>query len=387
MAPVWWRAGLLYLLALLPLRRCSAQKVQLKCDTQEELVQHLAFVRDTCEQVHETFANKYNPVPLTCEHADCARAVARVSQDCDGLLQVDWFETARTKLQAAVAKCALVPQSPADVYPVRDKDHAKPITACGGTLSDGKGKYGSNWDKVAILDAGPGQKARVTVETQGLAGGVGGDWVGIYDGDRVNLDARTNEPTNELKKLRGNKLPHPRVFTASGRFMYVRMITNNHQVSTGFTMAISCVCEDATSWKDSIGRSCAHFARGGKKSLYATCEASANHLAAQGRTATGLELPAKEACPKACEACDVDPCTQWPCHNGGVCLKPEPRKCDTAGQLSDINADVTAACCNEPNESCKGGAPSSCNADCARILVPMHRVCSKGILKKNEFAA
>eukprot|EP01048_Picozoa_sp_COSAG05_P011005 COSAG05_NODE_1009_length_6209_cov_4.160393_4_plen_150_part_00 len=93
---LWWWATPSCLLGLLVAGCTAQQQIQLNCDTQEELNELLEFAHNTCDQVHEKFANKYNPVPVTCTHPTCARAVARVSEDCDGLLQVDWFETAST---------------------------------------------------------------------------------------------------------------------------------------------------------------------------------------------------------------------------------------------------------------------------------------------------
>eukprot|EP01047_Picozoa_sp_COSAG01_P045365 COSAG01_NODE_4173_length_5269_cov_7.276015_3_plen_654_part_00 len=249
---------------------------------------------------------------------------------------------------------------------------------CDGTLTDGNGQYGPDWNKRTIIDAGPGKVAQVTVQTLGLGSG---DSLQIFDGQDCQFGPL------RLARLQGNVLPSQPAYTASGRFMCVQMLTDSHGFGTGFTMTVGCVCEDSSAWKDAIGRPCRQYAREADASAFAACEASAEVAAAQGRTETGLVLAAKEACPRACEACGVDPCSSWPCHHGGVCLQAEPRHCQTAGQFASLSVDVTAACCNEAGEECEGGAPLICNADCARILVPMHRICSKSILQTPGFEA
>ena len=176
-------AALRVLLGLSVLVACSAQRSRLRCDTQLELYENLAYVRNTCEQVNETFADVQTPVPLTCKSPACHRTIRQVAEDCDGLLQSSaWYTTWRNYVQAAVARCVASSSSAipaAGVYPVQDPGRAQPITACAGTVSDGNGEYGNNWQRLAIIDAGPGQKAHLTVETLGLADG---DRITVYDG-------------------------------------------------------------------------------------------------------------------------------------------------------------------------------------------------------------
>eukprot|EP01047_Picozoa_sp_COSAG01_P058562 COSAG01_NODE_6915_length_3441_cov_6.296230_3_plen_492_part_01 len=361
-------------LVLLP--ASAGQKVPLNCDTPGELNANFEYVRTVCHQTGEQFPpvdDPFDPIPLTCRDPTCARAVQRVAGDCGALLSQGWFTTRSRKLAAAVAKCALVPQPPS-IYPIGTPT----MWACGETLTDGDGKYGSDWNKHTVIDAGTGKIAQVTVKTLGLATG---DIVQVFDGQ-----ACSSLP-QRLARLTGGTLPDSPTYTASGRFLCVQLLTDKDGFGTGFTMSVGCVCKDSSTWKDAVGRPCSLYARTSQDSAFDACEGSAGKPVAQGRTPNGLVLTAKEACPQACEACVVDPCTKWPCHNGGVCLQPEPSECQTAGQFASLSEDVTAACCNEASEHCKGGAPSDCNADCARILLPMHHICSQGILQSKGFEA
>eukprot|EP01047_Picozoa_sp_COSAG01_P029747 COSAG01_NODE_2050_length_8556_cov_63.294312_11_plen_577_part_00 len=316
-------------------------------------------------------------MPLTCEQPACARAVQRVAGDCSEILRQGWFETWSNKLAAAVAQCALVPPPPS-VYPIGPATPT--MWQCDGAqLTDGDGQYGPDWNKHTIIDAGPGKVAQVTVQTLSLGSG---DSLQIFDGPDCQPGPL------RLTMLQGRVLPSQPAYTASGRFLCVQLLTDSHGLGAGFTMSVDCVCADSPTWVDATGRPCAHFARNATSSAFGSCEGSAEGAAAQGRVAqTGLALPAEQACPRACEACGVDPCHAWPCQHSGVCLQPEPQQCQTAGQFASLSTDVTAACCNEPGEDCEDGAPRTCNADCARILVPVHRLCSKGVLQTPGFEA
>jgi hypothetical protein len=50
-------------------------------------------------------------------------------------------------------------------------------------------------------------------------------------------------------------------------------------------------------------------------------------------------------------------------------------------------AEVTAKCCDEPSESCAGGYPATCNADCSAVLLPMVASCEAGFLSSGPFGA
>ena len=357
----------------------AAQGGSLSCDTQQELTRNLEYVRTVCSQAGETFAqdDPFDPVPLTCSKPVCARAVERVATDCGGLLGHGWFETWNRKLTAAVAKCALLPP-PSHIYPI---GATTTMTDCDGTLTDGGGKGGFNWNKHTVVDAGPGKVAQLTVNTLGLADD---DSVEIFDGPAEGLHC-PSDVSLRLARLTGHTLPQQRVYAATGRFLCVQLLTNKQGVGSGFTMTAGCVCEDSATWHDAIGRLCNQYARHATQSLFAACEGSAASPPAQGRGATGLVLPAEQACPRACEACGVDPCAQWPCHHGGACVASEPRECATASQFAQFTSDVNAACCDGAGQTCADGAPSACGATCARVLEPMWSACSAGVLQTPDF--
>ena len=37
---------------------------------------------------------------------------------------------------------------------------------------------------------------------------------------------------------------------------------------------------------------------------------------------------------------------------------------------------MNAACCDDPEESCTSGVPTTCGRGCAAVLLPMQRVCA-----------
>ena len=168
-----------------------------------------------------------------------------MAKDCDTILKYNWFAAWRDTLGKTVAKCALAPAQ-VIIYPVRIGSEAKLINSCAGTLTDGEGKYGYNWNRVATIDAGPGKKARLTLKTLGLAPGKRatlvfscrrwhsllwfrpalahlphsyqtGDIITVYDGDsdKYRLPGASSDKT--FGKLRGGHLTQMdvRIFSAS----------------------------------------------------------------------------------------------------------------------------------------------------------------------------
>ena len=57
--------------------------------------------------------------------------------------------------------------------------------------------------------------------------------------------------------------------------------------------------------------------------------------------------------------------------------------CPAAPECSDYNAlerltnDVNHECCDGPNQDCASGFPSTCNAACAAVLLPMQAACAE----------
>ncbi len=50
--------------------------------------------------------------------------------------------------------------------------------------------------------------------------------------------------------------------------------------------------------------------------------------------------------------------------------------CSNDAEFADYATLVSNECCDEKSESCSDGLPQSCNAGCARVLVPMQRACA-----------
>ena len=360
------------------------------CDTEEELHNNLLYVKAAC--AHESFVDQFNPIPTTCSAPVCANAVLRVASTCGNTLaRSSWFDKARNELQAAVVLCVRVPHPTSPTYVVQDPAAAagggQPITSCTGTLTDGDGQYGNNWQRVATIDAGPGKKVKLTFELIDLDFA---DKLEIWDGKQPDKYSRY------MARGRNCTLPLPLI--SGGRFLFLKLETNKHGIGAGFVARISCVCEDATSWRDDSGRDCSAYreqeTKTDGKSLFDSCETSPNTGTPAGRgylekdlaglTLQGLALSAKDACPYSCQACTVDPCNSFACHNGGSCLDDAPDACESLAQFSSYCTRVTTACCNEQSESCAGGTPDSCNLGCAEVLRPMIQACvrePKGIMR------
>ena len=73
------------------------------CDSEDELLDSLLWVREACEQAGEIFADRATLVPMEVTTVECADVVHRVSESCDRLLsRSEWFKTRRAALGAAV---------------------------------------------------------------------------------------------------------------------------------------------------------------------------------------------------------------------------------------------------------------------------------------------
>ena len=56
--------------------------------------------------------------------------------------------------------------------------------------------------------------------------------------------------------------------------------------------------------------------------------------------------------------------------------------CETSSDFEERAAEVTAECCDEASESCIDGYPSTCNAGCMAVLLPMRDSCEAGFLSR-----
>eukprot|EP01048_Picozoa_sp_COSAG05_P022757 COSAG05_NODE_4671_length_1416_cov_2.463174_1_plen_383_part_01 len=334
----------------------GASTLPLACDEELELMQNLKFIQTTCAQAGESFSDN-SPIPSTCATFSCKYAVDRVFRDCGPLLASSgWYETRLKVVQAAAGRCVAASLPATDEYFVADPP-IKPIEGCEGVLSDGHGDYGANWRRAAVIDAGPGMKAQLRFNTLNLAEG---DFVSVFDGQTNDFLIGT--------KLKGTKMP-AHTFVSSGRFLYVEFTSDVHEttVASGFVANITCTCADSAEWKDSAGNSCDDFR---SNPLFAYCEGS---LPAEGTVpyeghATGfLPLAAKEACPRACQACGL--CANAPCQNQGTCT--ELAAATTEGEatadggscpgseMQDRTAQMNKQCCGADDTTCNKGTPTS----------------------------
>jgi hypothetical protein len=60
------------------------------------------------------------------------------------------------------------------------------------------------------------------------------------------------------------------------------------------------------------------------------------------------------------------------CHASDVCPS-----CSSEAELSACTTAVNDECCNEPSEDCSSGEPATCNAGCARVLLPVQARCDE----------
>ena len=290
-----------------------------------------------------------------------------MSRDCGPLLASSgWYETRFKMVQAAAGRCAAASLPAIDEYFVADPP-IKPIEGCGGVLSDGHGDYGANWRRAAVIDAGPGMKAQLRFNTLNLAEG---DFVSVFDGQTNDFLIGT--------RLKGTKMP-AHTFVSSGRYLYVEFTSDAHAttVGSGFVANITCTCADSAEWKDFAGHSCDDFR---SNPLFASCEGplllSAGAVPYEGST-TGFPLAAKEACPRACQACGL--CANAPCQNQGTCTElaaaTTKGETDTQGQrhlqatadggscpgaeMQDQTAQINTQCCGADDTACNKGTPTS----------------------------
>ena len=93
--------------ALLALARAQHQPspaISPGCDSEDELLGNLRWLRDACAQAGEQFDDDDTLVPGAVTTRGCAAVVRRVASDCGGLLaRSPWFASRRAALDAAAA--------------------------------------------------------------------------------------------------------------------------------------------------------------------------------------------------------------------------------------------------------------------------------------------
>ena len=340
------------------------------CDSEDELLGNLRWLRDACSQAGEQFDDDDTLVPGAVTTRGCAAVVRRVASDCGGLLaRSPWFASRRAALDAAAAAASALTGDGGDVATalhVADPS-LRFVYSCGAVLDDGFAQFpsiGIGQSRVAI-DVGPSHGTlRLDFETLTLD-------AKKNDNLRLYADADENE---ELRQVFSKDLPLTEPIEVDADEVYLLLVSDGASTRTSLRVSVSCVCEDSDEFLDDDGEGCQAYAQG------SAAAGGEKHL----RCASLLEPTdeaARRACPLACGACGVDVCGASPCQNGGTCapLAPDGATCETA-DLAKRAAAVTAECCDEPTEDCSSGQPAVCNAGCAAVLVPYFQDCHDALV-------
>ena len=349
------------------------------CDSEDELLGNLRWLRDACSQAGEQFDDDDTLVPGAVTTRGCAAVVRRVASDCGGLLaRSPWFASRRAALDAAAAAASALTGGDGDGSGVGTALHlADPslaaVHSCGAVLDDGFAQFpsiGIGQSRVGI-DVGPSRGTlRLDFETLTLD-------AKKNDNLRLYADADENE---ELRQIFSGDLPLTEPIEVDAREVYVLLVSDGASTRTSLRVTVSCVCEDSATFADADGDGCAAYAQG-------SAAGGEKHL----RCASLLEPTddtARSACPLACGACSEGPCAASPCQNGGTCSETGAAAAaagggygdggDAACAASDLgarSAAVDAECCDEPTEDCSSGEPATCNVGCAAVLVPYFQDC------------
>eukprot|EP01046_Picozoa_sp_COSAG06_P015473 COSAG06_NODE_993_length_11161_cov_12.065359_8_plen_426_part_00 len=344
------------------------------CDSEDELLGKLRWLRDACSQAGEQFDDDDTLVPGTVTTAGCAAVVRRVASDCGGLLaRSPWFASRRAALDAAAAAASALTGGGGggggggtDAALHLADPSLQFVYSCGAVLDDGFEQFpfiGIGQSRVAI-DVGPSRGTlRLDFETLTLD-------AKKNDNLRLYADADENE---ELRQIFSGDLPLTEPIEVDASEVYVLLVSRGASTRTSLRVTVSCVCEDSDEFLDDDGEGCQAYAQG-------PAAGGEKHL----RCASLLEptdKAARRACPLACGACGVDVCGASPCQNDGTCapLAPDGATCVTADLAKRAGA-VTVDCCDEPTEDCSSGQPAVCNAGCAAVLVPYFQDCHDALV-------
>ena len=240
--------------ALLALARAQHQPspaISPGCDSEDELLGNLRWLRDACSQAGEQFDDDDTLVPGAVTTAGCAAVVRRVASDCGGLLaRSPWFASRRAALDAAAAAASAL----GDGGDVGTTLHlADPTLAavhsCGAVLDDGFEQFpfiGIGQSRVAI-DVGPSRGTlRLDFETLTLD-------AKKNDNLRLYADADENE---ELRQIFSKDLPLTEPIEVDASEVYVLLVSDGASSRTSLRVSVRCVCEDSDEFLDDDGESC-----------------------------------------------------------------------------------------------------------------------------------
>ena len=116
------------------------------CDSEDELLGNLRWLRDACSQAGEQFDDDDTLVPGAVTTRGCAEVVRRVASDCGGLLaRSPWFASRRAALDAADAAASALTADGGGVGTDAALHLADPglrfVHSCGAVLDDGFAQF------------------------------------------------------------------------------------------------------------------------------------------------------------------------------------------------------------------------------------------------------
>ena len=354
-------AGLSLAVALMLMGRSA--DAQAGCDSEEELLANLRFLRASC--AHETFHDRFTLVPPTITTVGCASAVRRVHSECGWLLnESPWFECHKAALDDALQSAEALPDEAGEVYPIADPSTTV-VHTCGATLTDGFEDFPTPGRSRVTIDIGPSRgNVRLTLDDSTTLDATANDNLHVY------ADVEQQE---EVVALYPRDLPRAVPIDVPGSVAVLLLVSDGAARHTSFRATVECVCEDSVSFEDAEGEGCSAYAQG----------SGTKH----SRCASLLEPTdeaARAACPLACGACEPDVCASSPCLNGGSCTQGgDSATCETSDLAERADA-VARTCCDEPTEDCSSGQPASCNAGCAAVLVPYYLDCRQALEQEGQ---
>ena len=277
--------------------------------------------------------------PSTCTSSACARAVEMVADGCTSWLAEPKQAMLRlfvVALQALADKCQATKPAENTVLLMASSTTLTGTAACGATIIDGRAESPNSWSDALAISAPLGMTATITVQTLWLPDG---DALEIRDGDNFGAP--------RLVRLQGTTKPDPTKYTASGKDLYLRMLSDGQSKGkgVGFSMLVGC-----------------------------TCSADGTACGSHGSCHDGACVCVPGWTGVTCQA--VDPCASSPCQHGGTCaviaaaareaagnhriLSEEQQQpsCD-AKTLHQVTDEINEQCCGADDTACASGMPTS----------------------------
>ena len=316
------------------------------CDTQVDFIVGANPFIDgiCCAQSAETCPSGL--YPSTCTSSACARAVQMVGDGCTGWLaepKQAMLHSLAVPLQALVDRCQATKPAKNTVLLTASTTTLTGTAACGATIIDGRAESPDSWSDVLAVSAPTGMTATITVQTLWLPDG---DGLEIRDGDNFGAP--------RLVRLQGTTKPDPTKYTASGKDLYLRLLSDgeNKGKAVGFSLLVGC-----------------------------TCSADGTACGSHGSCHDGACVCVPGWTGVTCQA--VDPCASSPCRHGGTCAviaaaaaaaaedggnhrilseqqqqQQQQPSCD-ANTLHQVTDEINEQCCGADDTACANGMPTS----------------------------